>query len=403
MNFDNFKHKEENLPSEHDKKEIYFENLRKDFLKEITDSNANKDFFKDYNKVDVDAFKLRYANHKAYLCEHYEYYVERADGDYLSAKTEAEKVFSFIKQKQLFNLQQKWRAEEIELEGVETTFDFQFLHNNINECFFLPPITDYEVQILKEYILDENTKIDDIDDTHSWQYYNLIMPMSPDDDNFRYPKWYKYYDKKMGTGALLSLPDIKGEKEKVYADIAFNKKNGHLKKKKTEELKEEKISLIDLSRDHGVNFDIFAKQFETDEHIIELFRQYKIQYTFDPDEEIEEIIPSNIYNENNVEDDYIDRIIADLCGFEEQIPMQEGLQWREALIHCLQNYTCNRIVNFIDAIYEEYQMFINMGVSASRSKAELLEEMRNDSSVLFHRNKILDGRKELGEPLDFKY
>ena len=38
-----------------------------------------KKFLKDYNKVDVDAFKLRYANHKAYLSEHYEYYVERAD------------------------------------------------------------------------------------------------------------------------------------------------------------------------------------------------------------------------------------------------------------------------------------------------------------------------------------
>ncbi len=408
MNFDDFIHNEKNIPIEHDKKALYFEEIRKEFLLEMKKSIENKEFFSKYKEVDIDAFMLEYAKKKTYLCEHYKYQIDSDDDEYLSFKSDAENVFNIIKQKQLFNIQLKWRAEQITIEGVETTEDFVFLFKNINECNFLPQITESDVQVLKDYILDINTDIDEIRYNTMWQYYILIMPNGSEDDDNDYPDWYKYYDKMMGTGDLLLLPDIKGEKEHKYTQIISDKRRvireKEMKKEAKKKSKQDKSnSLIDLRKDNGINFESFAKQFETDPHIIELFRHYKNRSIFSTEEEIEEDITSAIYNVNDIEDEYIDQIVSELCGFEDQIGTIEGLQWREALINCSDTYKRKRMIRLLDSIFEEYEMYINLGISVNGASDEFYERMRKDPAIFHHRKSILEGRKELGEPLNFNY
>lgn len=43
------------------------------------------------------------------------------------------------------------------------------------------------------------------------------------------PDWYEFYDERMGTGALLLLPDIRGKKENYYIDLFWDWKNKRLK------------------------------------------------------------------------------------------------------------------------------------------------------------------------------
>lgn len=403
MNFDDFKYNEKKLPADHQQRLLLFDELRKETIKEMKESKDNKDFFKDYSDEEVDAFILEYAKIKSNNARHYNFHINNIKDKQLKLKVDAEMVYTFIKQKQLFNIQLKWRAEELKIEGIECSMDFLFLSENINECWFLPEVSDYEVKLLKDYILHDEYYTFNYYSPHLWQSYDLLKTESGNPFLERYQRWYTFYDERLGTGSLLMLPDIRGEKEKKYI-IASNKQT----KKESIQKKEEELKnltpkptppLPKLQEGYHYKMSTFANLFEDDIHIKELFRLQEKQHSFNLNDKKD----TEIYNENDISDDYIWELLFQLDDIDEILAMESVEQWREALMTLHEDYKCKKTESFIDIIHEESELFIEMGLSNKRSKAELIKAMSEDPMTLAHRNYILDGRKALGEPMNFDF
>ena len=405
MNFDDFKYNEKKLPVDYHERLLIFDELRKDTINEMKISNENKDFFKDYSAEEVDAFILEYAKIKADNAQNYKYRINNIKDKQLKLKVEAEMVYSLIKQKQLYNIQLKWRAEELKIEGVEYSQDFLFLSRNINECWFLPEVSDYEVKLLKDFILGDEFYSDSFFSPYLFQSYDMFK-MEDSNNPFiaRYPRWYTFYDERLGTGSLLMLPNIRGEKENIYI-IARNDQNEKEYKQKQEE---EIINPTPkpappppkLNESYDYKMSTFANLFEDDIHIKELFRLFDKQISFDLQDKEEE---NEIYNENDISDEYIDDVLYKLDDIEELLAMESVEQWREALITLHEDYKCKKIESFIDILHEENQMFAEMGLLNKRSKAALIKAMSEDRDTIMFRNHILNGRKALGEPMNFDF
>ena len=76
MDFDDFIHNCKNVPKEYDKRQLYFEELRKEFIKEMKDSTENKEYFSKYDPLDVEAFILDYVDYKIQLSRCYGSYID---------------------------------------------------------------------------------------------------------------------------------------------------------------------------------------------------------------------------------------------------------------------------------------------------------------------------------------
>ena len=408
MDFDDFIHNCKNVPKEYDKRQLYFEELRKEFIKEMKDSTENKEYFSKYDPLDVEAFILDYVDYKIQLSRCYGSYIDDVKYKDLKSKNEAEEAFMMIKQKQLFNLQLKWRSEELKLEGILCSSDFRWWGNNINECFFLPEITDYEVKLLKDYLLSEDYEAEDSIFSTSWQHYEMFFVSNFLNFNLEYPAWYRFYDERLGTGSKTLLPNIRGHKEKNYIMANYIKADIAEKKKMAKQLKNPKYvappePLPVLRWTDYKSIQEFNKQFETDPHIVELFKISNSQLDNTSSMWNFKYKKHDIYNENDIPDDFIKNILNDWDDIEELVPMPEDFEWREAIIECYNKYKSKKVESYIDTIYEEYQMLRDMGISGNRTKEQLLKDMANDKSVKEHRKEILKGRKIMGEALDFNF
>jgi len=392
------------LPVDYQERLLIFDELRKDTINEMKTSNENKDFFKDYSEEEVDVFILEYAQNKADNAKNYKYRINNIKDKQLKLKVEAELVYSLIKQKQLYNIQLKWRAEELKIEGVEYSQDFLFLSSNINECWFLPEVIDYEVKLLKDFILHGEFYSGSFFSPYLWQSYDMFK-MEDSNNPFiaRYPRWYTFYDERLGTGSLLMLPNIRGEKEDKYIIARNDQNEKEYKQKQADEIINPTPKPAPpppkLNESYDYKMSTFANLFEDDIHIKELFRLFDKQSFFNFQKEDE----AEIYNENDISDDYIDDLLYKLDDIEELLAMESVEQWREALITLHENYKRRTIESFIDNIHEESQLFAEMGLLNKRSKAELIKAMHEDPKTLMFRNHILEGRKALGEPMNFDF
>ena len=408
MNFDDFKYNEKNIPKGYDKRSLYFEELKLKFLDEIKNSTENKEYFSKYETLSVENFMLGYAERKAYLAERYDSYVNRKREVDLELKKEAEDNFSLIKQKKLFNMQLEWRAENMDIEGIKVGRDFIFWGRNINECYFLPKITKEEVQTLKNYIYSSYYRPYKSGIKMLAQDYFMIITLEMLDET-DFLNFYSFYDKKMKTGGLLLLQDIRGNKEDVYRSasreeeaIKFEKVKEEYKKNPppTPPPKAPKLN------NHKFNYvNIFANEFETDPHILELFRLKKKQNVFERDRnDIDEYEEDDIYNDENICDDYIDRMIWEIRDFNDKVPLTKCKQWRGAIKFCAEEYKRKKVLEFLDEVYQEYLLLEETGIYKGRSKEQLLEAFEKDDYMHMNdREQILRGRKLLGEPENFDF
>ncbi len=408
MNFDDFKYNDNNVPHEMDKRDMFFEELKKEFVKEMKESKVNKDFFSKYKSTEVDAFILDYSDYKVRLARSYDTYLYEVKYKDLKWKTEAANVFNYIKQKQLFNLQLQWRAEEIKIEGILTCQDFEFWENNINDCYFLPEISDYEVKLLKDYLLSVDYTPEAPFSFFSWQDYDMFFTSNFLNFNNEYPNWYQFYDERLGTGKFTQLPNIRGHKERHYIAAKFIKEHHLANLKKQKQLNDPNYvepppPLKRLHWADPVIIEEFVNLFESDPHIVELFRIQRKQHKNYSSRFNSDYKKHEIFNENDITDDVVKEIIDKLDDIEEPVAMPDEFEWREAIIKCYDSFYSKKIESFIDTIYEEYQMYKDIGIKGSKTKEQLLKELAKDKYVSKQRKIILKGRKYLNEPLDFNF
>jgi len=390
ISFEDFRYGDKQVPAHYAEKKVFFENLRKQFHEELKNSPENKAFLGKYEPKSVDYFLLHYAEMKARLCESYKYYTDELRKKDFKYRHKTEEAFNLIRQKKLFNIQLQWRAEQVRIPEIRMCYDFQFWERHVDVCPFIPQVTEEEVEVLKQYLQSDSYAEEPLF-FWGWQNYDENMLRNEEGDFDRMPVWFEFYDTRLGTGPLLLLPDIRSKKEEHY--MSFARKELH---RQIEEKKKTNPPKPYVPPPPSLNIDTaqmlgFAKQFEADRHIVELFRANH------------EINKERHENDTEIDSSEIDQAIWLLEEAEEPVYMPGGMEWRQAIMRCAQNYLNNIIVNQLDAVFEEYQTLSGLGLTKGQTHDQVWKDYENDPSVKAIRDFILRGRELCGEPRDFNF
>ena len=387
INFDDFIYSKARVPEDVNEKREFFEKLEKQFQDEIANSDAAKEYFKKYNASSINGFIASIARQKVSLAQSYEYYEQlynETETYELSYQNKAEEMLEIILQKKLFNMQLLWRAGKLNIEGVDIAYDFEFWESDVASCPFIAPIEEHEMEILKDFLLHSNDCDEMLGHYYtSWQDYDTIMEKDkyglPDD----MPAWYDFYDMRMGTGALLILPNHKGEKEEYYMKCSHEAM-----------IKENPPTPSDTPVDprpylsgYGEELTWFINSCETDAYFIELFKYYEFANT----------------KRNDRYEDEVTMAIDTLTNADRPVYMSGHLLWDQAIIEAANKYKATKIAEALDSAYEEYLLRRDLGISGNQTTAEIHANNHRDTICQHYRKAILNGRKFCGEPEDFNY
>jgi len=384
MNFDHFKYNKASLPSDADERQKLFKQLEQEFYEELKNSETAKEYFANYRLDSIENFIKTYASRKVHLLQCYEFYsneYHEKEITELDYQKQAEEMLQMILQKKLFNMQLRWRAGQLVIDGIDIAYDFEFWTKHILDCPFIPTITNHELELMKEYLLRFNEE-DDVDELYiSWQDYDSLTKKDEHGDMENMPDWYDFYDSRMGTRMLLLLPNHKGTMEDFYLDFW---------RKPAETVNPPVNNPEPAPYLYGWGTDIFdfAKHFEKDKYFSALFKYYKYYEEKD-------------HRRPNFED--LKETIQYLLIADRPIYLKSHLTWDKALMAAAKEYRNTKIAEALDFAFDEYQMMKELGFSKDKSPEEITKEYANDHLVQLFREKILQGRVQNGEPKDFNY
>ena len=362
----------------------FLDKLEKEFERDMLENPAYKEFFSKFQADTIEQFCKNYAAHKRHLLEFYDFQIKKLMvPKELEYREEAETVFELILQKKLFNLQLLWRAEKVSLPEIKLGIDFYFWEKNIHHCSFLEEVSPAEVSAMKQFLSDNNYSAYTRHWLCGWQDYDEIMEKDAEGDRDCMPEWYEFYDGRMGTGPLLLLPDIRGNKEDAYRKIYFDWARQQPADTTPAEPYVPSLPYLHGSRE---NYTEFMNLFEND-YIKRAHLGYLKEYEPFPDPDYDA--------------DAVQMAIWTLEKADIPVYMQGGMIWHEAIVRCAQQYKNTIIAGELDAVYEDYLMKREMKISGSSEN--LKEEYEKDHLHKLIKEQILKARSLAGEPenLDF--
>ena len=343
-------------------------------------------------------YRMKYTREAAY-------YKECADDMEIPFRQRAEECLLVIQHKKLFNIQCLWRAEKVRPAGADIVYDFRYWDENLYQCPFLPPITEDEVELLVRFLNESPTELLDYGLLHynRWQNYEHFKISYAEEEEIELeefyqhyiligqesiPPWYEFYDTYMGTGGLLALPDLRYPKESNYSRVYYlhREEMKSEKQKASDEKKRNKVRKYWL----GANNDLFdclkemVEEFETPENKINFANYAKVEFPKKEEGRLKEDVEFALYH---------------LWLAREPVHIDEGNDWREAILQCFNKYRAKKIIEAIPIIYEQYRMCIdnNITVPTPGHKVYTQEWINN------MKKEVLEGRKLLGELENFDY
>lgn len=344
-----------------------------------------QDFFKKLSKTyaaaSVESWLQHYVDGKYRWLKRLERNEERYE--YMQSRwlDSAHDHLEAIQQKKLFDLQCRWRAEQVQLPGIEICYDFELWESNVFNCTFLDPITTEEVDFYTQYLLHPDAQPGYHEakaNLFHWQDYNGLQDARG--RNYAIPEWYEYHNQFTGAGSLLSLPDIRGMKERKYQLLAIQ-------------------SRIDASNAAAVAEDstgdtkpwmFISAEDEALEQVLDydglLVRRARKLYNWQL---------SRVENEEPAMD-----MLRDLMEAEEPVPVEAHDNCYTALKKAHRRYQCRMIAAALPQAYEQYIINIQMGIGFSICD---LTMSKLQSSRDMWLTELLTGRRVAGEPenLDF--
>jgi hypothetical protein len=383
LDFDRFAYHTSALPKDESEKKEFFKKLEEQFQEELKNSEHAQEYFSKYNPSNIESFIKSYASRKVHLTQCYRYYANayhQKEISELEFQAKAEHALEIILQKKLFDIQIRWRAGQLQIDDIKTSRDFNFWEKHILSCSFIPLVKRNEVELMKEYLLHSDED-EDFDRYYQWQDYDDITEKDENGLMSELPDWYEFYDLRMGTGALLNLPNAKGEKEEFYFDL-IRKENSQNNPPKTYP---PQLPLLFTGNQELYDF---CKYFETDKYFTALFKYDNYHY--------------EKANQRPNYDDVLDAIDI-LRKADRPISCNRNLNWDEALLAAAREYTNTKTVEMLDFVYEQYLMMKDLGMSGGKTREEIEKEWAEDWLTEFFRQNILNGRKLNGEPEDFDY
>ena len=377
------------------------ERMIKTITEELTNGKKYKKYFEKYNPISVKSFIESYARRKAGWLEWGPNHLQREINEKLKYKEIASSLIWEIQQKKLFNLQCHWRAKEIELPGIEVSWDFLKWEQKIKTCPYIEPITQQEFDLYKSYMTSDSYAPRHF--MSAWQAYDFYRTEylnGEGESMMPTPAWYIYYDTMMGTGNLFMLPNHKGEQEQFYLGLV--KKAEDEKAKKSKKKKTAKDQLPAIIKAINPNFDgkpPIIPDFKTKEEFIKKFEDKTLLKYFRAMEK-----EDDNWMEEQALDDCLELFSFEMEDDHKDIVFKNPDDLKESLFRAAADFELRRINDHLDIAYEEYRMKIDNGISFEESN-DLMEFADNafNSIIKFIKDQILQGRELNGEPRDFNY
>lgn len=400
MRMEEWEYHQSKIPKNYPARSNFLDELEKKFEREILENKSRyEDYFKPYDPASIDGFIKRYAEHKRGLVEHQEYQLQKlTETKELRYRERTEDAFRMIKQKKLFNMQLLWRAEQIKIPAIRISCDFQYWEEHIDECFFIEPVTEQEVSVMKQFLTDNNFSDTTKNWLIGWQDYDDLLIQDEEGDYDGMPEWYQFYDGRMGTGALLSLPDIRGVKEEEYADLARQEYH-------SEEKQQERIAAAAASgaKPYVPPPPMLHSSLESNNEFVNHFEDdyfREVQRGKWIGDQV--ILGKNKKDyEPLYDDEQVDDAIRLLNEADYPVYMPGGYEWSEAIVRCAQQYINKIISEEIDTLFEEYQMLLGIGIGSPEK--DYSAKYKSAGAVLIMEQFILRGREIKGEPKDFNF
>ena len=350
------------------------------YVQELLSNPEFHEYCKQFRNPDrAEDFAKDYAHDKVRWMEWGPKYKEWRERDDMEWVNDAFKRLGEIQQKKLFDQQCLWRAEKIELPGIEICYDFYVHENNILNCRLVDPIAEEEVDMYMQYLGSLNFEFEQgwFD---RWQDYEAIKEAYLKDAATRnVPDWYEFYNGRTGKGIYLSLPDIRGEKEEFYRSLyrkEFRKKAEEMKKQIENDPHAEKRPYLNY---HGKGFMAwFVKTFDNKE-TQEKYEAFGGEVNW---EDYDEVLEKNL------------SLLERACM---PLPVQGWFDWREAIQRTADNYRLRKIKEAMPAAFDQYKIQLGMGIPFDHDNAGAIES-RNTL-----RDHILRGRELNGEPRDLNF
>ncbi|MFY0483025.1 hypothetical protein ACI6PS_10475 [Flavobacterium sp. PLA-1-15] len=345
--------------------------LKIKWRKEIMENTAIQQYFEKFHDTSVESFIKGYLSKKYLAFRYRDMYSRKLEKIRTKWIDEATEHLEPILQKKLFDLQCLWRAEQIELEGVEIAFDFDVMQNDIFNCS-LVDITQEDIALYQSFLTSGQGDLY-CNNFHEWQDYDSLT--QDDEEYVSLPEWYLFHNLRTGNDRLLLLPNIRGKKENLYADLA--------RKKKWEE----------VESTHPVR-EIKPFISEYDEETMAFFVN-----TFENAEHKKNILNYKEYNDRTSDEYNIEEIVGYMSEIEDYIPIESHYDYREAIVLAYNKYFFGKVSEHLPLAYEQYLFNKSMNFGKERSEHyKFYLDLR-----LSCYNRILDGRELNGEPRDLNF
>ncbi len=361
--------------------EIRVEIIRQQTEDELRSQSIYQEFFNQFNPHSVESFIKNYARRKALYLTRGQEYINLQEQKELKYKMLAEEALWSIQQKKLFNLQCQWRAEQIKLKGIEHTTQFLTLGTNIQHCPFIAPVSNAELELFISFL--KSGQANQVFGFDNWQDYDAFKSEA-DDCYFpgidgplelHMPAWYKFFDEQMGTGYLLTLPDLRGEKEQNYRAVARKQELKEIKNKESKKTSDNRpfLSIFDTTI-----VESFVKQFE-DKRTLKYCKAV---------EEFQSQIDDNIELDDALE-------TLRLAG--SKVAIRAKADWKDAIIDAARQYEMSQIADALTAVHQEYVFRRENGINFPQSLIDKKREEYTYNLSDLAKSQILLGRKLLGE------
>ncbi|MCK9210553.1 MAG: hypothetical protein M0P61_06955 [Ignavibacteriaceae bacterium] len=361
--------------------EINEAELEKEIEEDLRTNPKYQDFYQQYRPSSIEDFIKGYIKKKMLWIKYGELYVQGGQKRALRYKTIAKQLLWEIQQVKLFDMQCFWRAEQLEIPGIAITQDFIYWEKNIENCPFLPPISEEEVNLYKEYALTDDADIPTgyfhygFED---WQHYDEIKRsfVNQDDDYVTAPDWYLFYYNRRGGAPCAYLPDIRGDKEDFYFAL-WRKHHYPISTQPSPQSVETRPS---FSYYDDNNIREFVNRFENRK-----IREYA------------EVMMEN--NEAEDDEDLLEAITTLKAANERIEIVAENLPWRDAIMKTVELYERQKVYEELDGAYNSYLQRLKLGIA-----------FETDEDIAFYKNladlqrrHLLEARKLNNEPEDFNF
>ncbi|WP_432672959.1 hypothetical protein [Flavobacterium sp. SM2513] len=355
--------------------------LKIKWRKELEDNPAVVNYFNTFRNNAMDDFMTHYLNvkHSYYTYgDMYKKLSEKRRDKWIDA---AHEQLNSILQKQLFDKQCLWRAEQITFEEVEIAADFELWSNDIFNCPFLEPVNWADIEMYIDFLNNSDINRNDLfDSCIEWQNFSEFKAgyTSSEDDNYlNLPEWYDFHNSRTENSTLLLMQDIRGEKEGFYIDLYFEDIRPQRERERIEHEKtlDKRPYLSTHSFEHTA---YFISTFENKECQKQYKYYHEMTHKRDPFE--------------------FSELIEHILNAEEPIPISSHYNLIDAVELAYNAYYNKKVAEHLPIAFEQYLLTNQLGFKMERKKDNYYQEIRE-----IYANQILKGRELNGEPQNFDF